>query len=204
MQKLVSLYLTVIYIAVKNLVKANSRYFVAYAMLDRDCGYFGLLNNAGKITDYLALSKKFIENKTHYKPRVQKYLENNYKEAQTFNDAFSTYRNNIEHFTAITKAYKYVNDYTFSDDLSYFGLYHYVIQRNFFDSYTGVTSEWCQRCQDNVSKFKTYSKDFVKIMNMPFAYNLARYKNLSVDYLFNDLDDKAQTALEAKKNKNSK
>ena len=37
-------------------------------------------------------------------------------------------------------------------------------------------------------KFGNYCKDFVKALNVPFAYNLPRYKNLSINELF-DMND---------------
>ena len=53
--------------------------------------------------------------------------------------------------------------------------------------------EWADRMDLNpktkqywklVKKYKTYCKDYVKALNVPFAYNLARYKNLSINELF--------------------
>ena len=44
-------------------------------------------------------------------------------------------------------------------------------------------------------KHGTYCKDFVKALNVPFAYNLPRYKNLSINELFDQNDylpDKAK------------
>ena len=33
-------------------------------------------------------------------------------------------------------------------------------------------------------QYRSYSKDLVKALNTPFGYNLARYKNLSIEALF--------------------
>ena len=35
-----------------------------------------------------------------------------------------------------------------------------------------------------VEKYGTCCRDFIKALNVPFAYNLPRYKNLSIDGLF--------------------
>ena len=35
-----------------------------------------------------------------------------------------------------------------------------------------------------MARHKTWCSDLVKVLNTPFGYNLARYKNLSIDGLF--------------------
>lgn len=37
---------------------------------------------------------------------------------------------------------------------------------------------------DAITEYGSYSKDLLKDLNLPFAYNLARYKNLSIEGLF--------------------
>ena len=77
---------------------------------------------------------------------------------------------------------------------SYFELYQYIIQRVFFDEYKKetqkietptVVKEW----EENVLSSGTYCRDMLHIITMPFAYNMARYKNLSIEDIFNDQYD---------------
>ena len=43
---------------------------------------------------------------------------------------------------------------------------------------------FAQKYEELLSKHNTYVKDFTWIINVPFAYNIARYKNLSIKDLF--------------------
>ena len=76
---------------------------------------------------------------------------------------------------------------------SYFELYHYLMQRTImdqieFDRKKGIVAETdiinSNRYSELVRTHGTYCKDFVKALNIAFAYNLPRYKNLSIDELF--------------------
>ncbi len=86
---------------------------------------------------------------------------------------------------------KYINDIAKVD--SYFELYHYILQRSLIDTYhTAVANGWLKQDVNPksleyialVEKYHAYCKDMVKALNVPFAYNLPRYKNLSIKELF--------------------
>lgn len=216
MQCLVSLYMTVIYIATKNLVKANARYFIAFSCLDRDYDLFNMLTAHQKenadgtietryeVGDYLALTEKFLSEE-HYKTRVKEYLKGNLSEAKTLPaGVFSCYRNFISHMTAVTNAYKYIGEMNAEDKISYYSIFNYILQRYLNEVYIdskNALPEWYKSCMQKVEQYHSYNKDVIKILNMPFAYNLPRYKNLSVEYLFNDLDNEAQKEQKRKEEK---
>ena len=67
MKKLTTLYMSIAYIAVKNLVKVNARYFIAYSALERDLALF-----EAKYGD--ELRRHFISFELDGKPREFKYL----------------------------------------------------------------------------------------------------------------------------------
>ena len=81
---------------------------------------------------------------------------------------------------------------------SYFSLYHYLIQcllmddaveNNLLGSLEGETELYFEK----IKKHNSYCKDFVKALCIPFAYNLPRYQNLTIEGKFdmhNEADKK--------------
>ena len=102
------------------------------------------------------------------------------------------FRNAVDHMNVVRNADQYINDIAKFD--SYFELYHYLLQRSLIDSYRYgiengiITAESVNpkslEYMELVEKYHTYCKDMVKALNVPFAYNLPRYKNLSINELF--------------------
>ena len=95
------------------------------------------------------------------------------------------YRNNAAHIGAVRNAHLYIKD--INKFKSYFELYHYITQRSLEDTYkhfNGTVSDKSKEYFCKVAQFDTYCKDFVKALNTPFGYKLARYKNLSINELF--------------------
>lgn len=203
-QALVRLYLAVLYLIIKNLVYINSRYYLAFHCTERDRM---LLNpekwsmaDKHKYEDeyaYNIFAKEFFEQYPQ-KKRVNNYLQQNFANSDPW--AIRTYRNKVEHLDAVRNASLYINDV--KEIHSWFGLYHYIMQRTIMDQYAydsqkeskheasrmiidderlnPRTKEYFRK----VEKYGSYCKDFVKALNTPFAYNLPRYKNLSIDELF--------------------
>lgn len=75
-------------------------------------------------------------------------------------------------------------------------------QEKLINRYTNTKSEKREKIEremnfktkeyvDAVEKYNSYVKDFVKALNSPFGYNLPRFKNLSIDALF-DKNDKRE------------
>ena len=51
---------------------------------------------------------------------------------------------------------------------------------DFKDELWDAISNW----DDEITKGKAFSKPMLWVINVPFAYNMARYKNLSIENLF--------------------
>ena len=197
-QALVRLYLTSLYLALKNLVYINSRYFLAFHCVERDrYVLFPDIPKKSWKNEYGKFAKIFLENYPQ-KKRVQNYLSQNFDNSDEY--AIRVFRNKVEHLDAVRNADLYLKDIRTID--SWFDLYHYVMQRRIKDQYdfdcrmesrenpgTMVISEEQLNPKtliyfDQIMRFKTYCKDMLKSLCVPFAYNLPRYKNLSIEGLF--------------------
>jgi hypothetical protein len=233
LKSLVGLYLTVLYVLTKNMVKANARYFIAWQCFDRDYellakllekktgdkttfGYDGYRNpnhyavieyylNADKTRfvipeerrgDKKAFNRKLAEQlkSRHYTKKWHLILDGNLREAKAVDNngshAVRQYRNLIAHLGAVQKVNLHVEVFLKGqqDEMkSYFDLFNFVVQKEVF----AKNAKWppLQPYIEAVNKFASPCYDFVKLLNIPFAYNLPRYKNLSVQALFDERDE---------------
>ena len=211
LRALVSLYLTVLYLAVKNLVYVNSRYFLAFHCVERD----RVLLDPGKWDHrnarkdenkyrpeygWAAFSEWFLE-KYPPKKRVGAYLSKNMEKRSDW--AINAVRNKVNHLDAVRNADLYLAEFPKDWEVkSWYDLYHYILQRNIQDQYEYDTSHESTKFAGQMikepgkddallqeyfallNKFHSPVKDFIKELNVPFAYNLSRYKNLSIGDLF--------------------
>lgn len=211
----IGLYLTVLYLITKNLVKINARYTIAISCLERDTQFFGIdireTDNRPK-QPYITLAYNFVgtyvnDKGGHIKKSMQ-YIVNNDR-------FYREYRDMIAHLEAITFAYKYVSSYNENicagKITSYYQLYHTILQLRLSerlreDPKKDLLEELEEKAKTEAKEMKlpnmqkeykgiwyrlyttvkkgSYSKNLVCILNTPFAYNLARYKNLSLEYFF--------------------
>lgn len=208
---IITLYFTIVYILVKNLVNINGLYTLALYFVERD-GYF-YKDICGKKdkkksyndVDYLLLSEIFSGSKYREKTKnlklpkekdrdiMKKYLPND-KDREKYNKFFTAYRNNIVHLNIIAKLSELTKNID-KDINSYFDIYHYCTQRVMFD--------YCQKnnkvvlakmkdlahiksdCDEFSSKHTyPFSSAVLRFMNLPFAYNVPRFKNLSYKKFF--------------------
>ena len=197
---LTGLYLTVVYRVIKNLVLINSYYSIAFTCLERDCSLYKneLGSNYGVID--LSLVKLFVKKPNKFNKHNQSYINSN---SDIFNNIFPDvkkisynyyYRNNVIHLNAVHDFDKYLSDFklnTHFEMRSYFELYNYLIQKRFLNDFENSSKnkalpEEILRYEKDINEYSTYSKDLLHILNMPFAYNLARYKNLTIEDIFYD------------------
>lgn len=207
----ITLYFTIVYILVKNLVNINGLYTLALYFVERD-GYFykkicgkAIRRKVGDKYDYLLLPEIFSGSKYREETKnlklpkekdrdiMKKYLPND-KDKEDYNDFFTAYRNNIVHLNIIAKLSELTKNID-KDINSYFDIYHYCTQRVMFD--------YCQKnnnvvlakmkdlahiksdCDEFSSKHTyPYSSAVLRFMNLPFAYNVPRFKNLSYQKFF--------------------
>lgn len=198
-QNSIRLYLTVLYLLQKNLIYVNSRYFLAFHCAERDALVYDKKRYTEKILreNRMIFAEDFVNTYGGNK-KSNCYIRQNMKNADKW--SLRAFRNCTEHLNAVRNASKYIGDIRTFD--SYFELYHYLVQRTLIDQFKhdcateskkNVGSMIYSRDKaegklldyfEVVEKYNTYCKDFVKALNVPFAYNLPRYKNLSINELF--------------------
>ncbi len=216
-QAAITLYLTILYHLVKNLIYVNSRYTIAFHTLERDMQLYGMslkvikgLNE--KANMYCDLTKELIDrkkenitkwfrsikspswNQKKRKWRIERSCEYLVINISNSNEiAIKKYRDNVAHIDVISNIDKYIGD--ISEFNSYFELFHYIMQRKLIDVCNSTDPQKFPKFHKNIEKYapsvltyNTYCKDFVKSLNIPFGYNLARFKNLSINGLF-DMHD---------------
>lgn len=211
-KNIVRLYLTVLYLLVKNLVYINSRYFLAFHCVERDALIYdshtygkgkidGIDNPKSVLTgDKRAFAIDFV-NEHSTNTRAKRYINENFNNSDEW--SVRKFRNCVDHLNAVRNADKYIDDAKSFN--SYFELYHYLVQRSiiaqfdFDESKNYISKEELNsktlKYWELIGKYGSYCKDYVKAYNVPFAYNLARYKNLSINELFdrnNYLPNKGQ------------
>ncbi|MDR2346062.1 MAG: type VI-D CRISPR-associated RNA-guided ribonuclease Cas13d [Planctomycetaceae bacterium] len=227
---LVGLYLTVAFVAIKNLVKTNARYYIAFAAFDRDFHLFeeklkndpDFKQKIGKYDNYFAITEYFLnnddkkkyipdpslsdeenkkalfkfldsrENKQHFTKKWNEILRNNISAAKEIHETgllLTSARNNVAHLNVLTMLPKYVGDFKKGNKqpmTSYFELYHYVLQRLMTspDSLNEIPK--LQSFGEMLQKYNAPNNDLMKLMFVSFAYNLSRYKNLTIEALFDE------------------
>lgn len=187
----IGLYLTVMYLLVKNLVNVNARYVIAIHCLERDFGLYKEiipeLASKNLKNDYRILSQTLCElcdespNLFLKKnERLRKCVEVDINNADS--SMTRKYRNCIAHLTVVRELKEYIGDIRTVD--SYFSIYHYVMQRCITKREDDKKQEEKIKFEDDLLKNHNYTKDFVKALNSPFGYNIPRFKNLSIEQLF--------------------
>lgn len=187
----IGLYLTVMYLLVKNLVNVNARYVIAIHCLERDFGLYKEiipeLASKNLKNDYRILSQTLCElcDKSpnlflKKNERLRKCVEVDINNADS--SMTRKYRNCIAHLTVVRELKEYIGDIRTVD--SYFSIYHYVMQRCITKREDDTKQEDKIKYEDDLLKNHGYTKDFVKALNSPFGYNIPRFKNLSIEQLF--------------------
>lgn len=190
----IGLYLTVMYLLVKNLVNVNARYVIAIHCLERDFGLYKEiipeLASKNLKNDYRILSQTLCELCDYRDKSPNLFLKKNKRLRKCvevdINNADSSmtrkYRNCIAHLTVVRELKEYIGDIRTVD--SYFSIYHYVMQRCITKREDDTKQEDKIKYEDDLLKNHGYTKDFVKALNSPFGYNIPRFKNLSIEQLF--------------------
>lgn len=190
----IGLYLTVMYLLVKNLVNVNARYVIAIHCLERDFGLYKEiipeLASKNLKNDYRILSQTLCELCDNGDESPNLFLKKNKRLRKCvevdINNADSNmtrkYRNCIAHLTVVRELKEYIGD--IRTVYSYFSIYHYVMQRCITKREDDTKQEEKIKYEDDLLKNHGYTKDFVKALNSPFGYNIPRFKNLSIEQLF--------------------
>ena len=208
----IGLYLTVVYQLIKNLVKVNARYVMAFHALERDSLLYGI-PSPDDTKDYLALTEKlcnegdssrnaYLAKNKHMRKCVAEDIDNAKKwfigvnsKGKAYNN-ISDYRNKVAHLSAVRNCADYIGGISKID--SYFALYHYIIQRQLAGkgrldpTYPNFERNFPQYYP--LFKYHTYVKDMVKALNVPFGYNIPRFKALTIGDLFDKNEKKEKAA----------
>lgn len=198
-RNIISLYLTMLYLVVKNLVYVNSRYVMAFEAVVRDTSLHGLNRSPeGQVIpedgiksdtkngikgcdyDYTVLTQKSIDEQW-LKKHPRTYMQEDMAKLADDRQLIRFFRNKAAHLNVVQSAYKYVPEMGMVD--SYYGIYHYVLQRMLLDDVKNLTVIE-QGWKDALLKYHSYNKDMVKALCVPFGYNLARFKSLTICNLF--------------------
>lgn len=220
-QALVSLYLTILYHIIKNLVYVNSRFLIGFYSLLRDTMLIKNISlddeeskrKKNGVVDYCMLTKDYVDNgklNKHATRYLNKNIQNLYDERPAKdnctlidgNRLIRTYRNYVAHLTVVRNADLHIGKIRSFN--SYYELYHFLLQSMLKGACSlnesSCVSKTIQGYFYNVSKYGTYCMDFVKALNAPFGYCLARYKNLSIEPLFDRNDLRIQQGQQEWKN----
>ena len=141
----------------------------------------------------------FLARNKRWREAIEQDIDNAKKWfiGEKFNNV-KNYRNNVAHLTAIRNCAEFIGEITKID--SYFALYHYLIQRQLAGrldpNHPGFEKNYPQYAP--LFKWNTYVKDMVKALNSPFGYNIPRFKDLSIDALFDRNEMKEETDDEKK------
>ena len=177
---ILGLYLTIVYLVVKSLVRINSQYVMAVYHLERDSRLCGVSSNnnyplsmTNHYCDRNLLKEKHIVKLKRYQNTPQKIC--------------TDYRNAIAHLSAVRKGVKYIGDIQKAN--SYFGIYHYCMQKLIYSANGQPFAEFVRSIfgdEKELDKLRngSYSQAILRALNYPFGYNPARYKNLSYEKIF--------------------
>lgn len=185
LKALAGLYLTVLYLIVKTLVRINVNYSIAFAIIERD---FEIINKKISHSNNDSNFKKnplYITNLFKGENKLNKEVKSLVdKNAEHFNsNIFILYRNSVEHLNVISYFASHANEIT--KVKSYFDLYHIMLANSVKDRLKDPEnhSEFISDVND-INKYQTSGKDYLYGILSPLAYNTSRYMNLACRYRF--------------------
>lgn len=209
---LLSLYYTIVYIFVKNLVQINSCYLLGYFYLERDKYFFGRKYSSafGRNTfnvkeNYDALTRLFTgvvqsdvrKLKNNDAQKLKRYIDvsDNSNGVNPFSKRYDSmyreFRNSVDHINVISDIGSYVDKITSLD--SYFDVYHFILQRKVYSKLVDIASESQNSRSKDANKSVEYinsllnisdsSNDFESGENVaPYSRTLLRAANVPMGY----------------------
>ena len=202
---LLSLYYTIVYIFVKNLVQINSCYLLGYFYLERDKYFFGRKYSSafGRNTfnvknNYDALTRLFtgvvqsdvrkLRNNDAQKLKRYIYVSDKNSFSERYDSMYKEFRNSVDHINVISYIGSYVDKITSLD--SYFDVYHFILQRTVYSKLVNIASG-SQNSRANKSveyinsllNISDSSNDFESGENVaPYSRTLLRAANVPMGY----------------------
>lgn len=173
---------------VSKLIGINAKYYSAFSCLERDLNIvFG-----SKINLYKIDGKKAMLLADNYISKLDvskvKYInEFNARRIIYAQKTYPDYRNAIEHIHVLDEIY---NIDSIAKIDSFFTLYHYLLQKYLFSNKQSfMNTPKYEQYRNNFYKYDTPSREMIKVMNIPFAYNPARYNKLSYKTVFLEMEE---------------
>lgn len=188
-REIIKLYYNVCYLFIKKMVMYNTSYYVAFSEYEELFCKKNNINNNKKFDSYGKIC--FVEDfkntlrQRGKESKTLKYLDklgnqDIYKNYEKDSQALiKEYRNKIEHISFIQES-NVLNK--ICKPTSYYAMFQCLIQNTLINS---------KKIPDNVinefeldkitSKEKPYSKRFTVYLNYSFAYNMARFNNITVE-----------------------
>ena len=205
---LLSLYYTIVYIFVKNLVQINSNYFIGYFYLERDKYFFSqrtytpFTSNAITSKDnYDSLTRIFtgivqsdvkkLKNKDSSKLKRYIYIDLTDNFSNEYNSMYRENRNVIEHINVLSQLEEYINKINVIDD--YFDVYHFILQRVVYKKIVSASNKRLLSVRTPAVKSLNYinsllgindsSNNFEHGVNVtPYSKTLLRAINIPMGY----------------------
>jgi hypothetical protein len=152
---------------------------------------------------------KFLDTragKWHFTKKWNEILRQNIDEAKKIQETGALLievRNHAANLNVLANLEKYVGDFRKNNNKpmqSYFELYHYILQRMMIEP--KYLKAWnIEKIAETVLKYNTPSHDWIKYAYVSLAYNLPRYKNLTVEALFDEDSESGKDMLANQKQK---
>lgn len=170
--------------------KSGYGFALTKKFLDNDTPYFNKFlsesENIKNITDSYqrAVARRVndkILKKMHFSSHSYKYVKNNYDEICNNGKIITLFRNYVQHLTVVNKITKYLGQV--KSISSYYAFYCYTLQMLLLENNENYKFA---KIKESLLEFGTYNKNFMWVLNVVFAYNLPRYKNLSNETIFYD------------------
>lgn len=124
-------------------------------------------------------------------------LVNNLNEAKKIENVLMDFKNKVDHLNVVKSAPEYMSNIKNID--SFYGIFCFALQNILADKMikwsvneknskedVEIINSYGQELKKKLDSRHTFDRDAMWIINMPFAYNFPRYKNLSSEYLFYD------------------
>lgn len=196
LKAIIRLYLAIIYLVTKSLVRINTSYSIGFAAYARDYLYF-YGHEPKPQDDFMKITNDFSDNNWICGRVKHLYQRNN----QYYDDEiFRLFRNSVEHLNAIQQISKY-SDSINKEIKSYFDLYHFLILKSIHDELQKRLAQKEKNINNSTDTEKNNAeadnyrakissiekalphqsayKDFLYGIMAPLAYNNARYINLT-------------------------
>ena len=147
----------------------------------------------GQPFDKEACRKHLDSIRRHFTKKWREFFVMYIKEAESVNETgylLTHVRNEADHLNILNHLHEYIGDFLSGNKRqmrSYFELYHFVMQKRMLTELSPQEIPECnipEQWRKPVEMYGEPCLDWIKVAYVSLAYNLARYKSLTVEALF--------------------